>query len=55
MITSIRKGTLPDGTAFTREQADAVLREAMEVCGASSVIRNAVYQAVQAFGGAHWG
>ena len=50
-----RKGTLPDGFSYTREQADAVLREAMEVCGASSIIRNAVYQAVEKFGGSHWG
>jgi hypothetical protein len=49
------KGTLPDGFIYGREQADAVLREAMEVCGASSFIRNAVYQAVQKFGGSHWG
>lgn len=47
-------GTLPDGFTYTREQADSVLREAMEVCGASSVIRNAVYQAVEQFGGSHW-
>jgi hypothetical protein len=50
-----RRGTLPDGTPYTREQADAILREAMELCGASSFIRNAVYQAVQKFGGSHWG
>ena len=50
-----RKGTLPDGYDYTREQADAVLREAMEVCGANSIIRNAVYQAVQKFGSSHWG
>ena len=48
------KGKLPDGTKYNREKADAVLREAMEFCGASSVKREAVYQAVRAFGGAHW-
>ena len=49
------KGTLPDGTKYTRTQADGVLREAMEFCGASSIIRQSVYQAVKAFGGSHWG
>ena len=48
------KGKLPDGTKYNREKADAVLREAMEACGAASLIREAVYQAVRAFGGAHW-
>jgi len=50
-----RKGKLPDGFAYTRTKADGVLREGMEVCGASSVIRQSVYQAVKAFGGSHWG
>jgi hypothetical protein len=49
------KGTLPDGTKYRRIQADAVLREAMEACGAGSLIRESVYQAVKAFGGSHWG
>jgi hypothetical protein len=49
------KGTLPDGTKYTRTQADAVLREGMEACGAGSLIRQSVYQAVKAFGGSHWG
>ena len=49
------KGTLPDGTTYTREQADAVLREAMEVCGAGHFVREAVYEAVEKFGGDHWG
>ena len=48
------KGKLPDGTRYIREKADAVLREAMEVCGAASLIRESVYQAVRAFGGDHW-
>ena len=47
-------GTLPDGSTYTREQADAVLREAMEVCGAGSLVREAVYEAVEKFGGSHW-
>lgn len=50
-----RKGTLPDGFTYIREQADAVLREGMEVCGAGSMVRNSVYQAVRAFGDSHWG
>ena len=49
------KGTLPDGFTYNRETADAVLREAMEACGASSPTREAVYQAVRIFGGSHWG
>lgn len=49
------KGKLPDGTKYKREQADAVLREGMEACGAASLIRESVYQAVRAFGGSHWG
>ena len=48
------KGTLPDGFTYIREQADAVLREGMEVCGAGSMVRNSVYQAVRAFGDSHW-
>jgi hypothetical protein len=47
-------GTLPDGTTYTREMADAVLREGMEACGASSLMRESVYQAVEDFGGSHW-
>jgi len=49
------KGTLPDGTTYIREQADAVLREAMEFCGASLFKRETVYEAVRAGGGDHWG
>ncbi len=48
-------GTLPDGFTYNRESADSVLREGMEVCGADSVIREAVYQAVRTGGGSHWG
>lgn len=50
-----RQGKLLDGFTYDRRQADAVLREGMEVCGAGSVIRNTVYQAVQKFGADHWG
>jgi hypothetical protein len=49
-----RKGTLPDGTKYQREDADAVLREAMEVCGAGGFIREVVYLMVRLFGGSHW-
>jgi len=49
------KGTLPDGFTYSREQADSVLREAMEVCGAGHFIREAVYEAVEKFGDSHWG
>ena len=48
------KGTFPDGSTFTREQADSVLREAMELQGASSLVRETVYQAVRAAGGQFW-
>lgn len=49
-----RKGTLPDGTQYERQDADAVLREAMAVCGASGFIRESVYLMVHQFGGSHW-
>ena len=49
------KGTLPDGTNYTRKQADIVLREAMEVSGAGFFIRESVYEVVDTFGGSHWG
>lgn len=41
-------------TAGTREQADGVLREAMEICGASAWQREAVFRAVRWFGASHW-
>jgi len=47
------RGKLPFSTV-TRENADYVLREAMEACGAGSFIRNAVYQAVRVGGNSHW-
>src|SRR5471032_2344243 len=49
------KGALPDGTTYSRQQADAVLREAMEACGAGYFIRESVYEAVESFGADHWG
>lgn len=48
------KGKMPDGKIITRQQADAMLREAMELQGAGSIVRNAVYWAVRLFGGIHW-
>lgn len=50
-----RKGKLPDGFTYNREKADAVLREAMEACGAGHFIRESVYLAVRTGGAAHWG
>jgi len=41
-------------SAGTREQADAVLIEAMAVCGASAWQRQIVYHAVRWFGASHW-
>lgn len=40
--------------AFTRELADRVLREAMELSGARVDQRAIVYNLVQWFGGSHW-
>ena len=49
------QGVLPvTGKTYTREQADGVLREAMEVCGARGDQIAAVYRAVRWFGGFHW-
>ena len=48
-------GQIINGPTITRDQADAVLREAMELCGAGSFIRNAVYQFVQLNAASHWG
>lgn len=46
-------GCLPE-RILTRRQADDLLREAMETCGAPAWKRWAVFQAVQRFGGTHW-
>ena len=48
------QGTMPDGTIYTREQADSELVEGMEECGANAIQRGAVYEAVHLFGGSHW-
>ncbi len=49
-----REGKMPDGRTFTREQADGVLKEAMELAGARWDQRQVVYRAVRLFGGSHW-
>ncbi len=48
------EGKLPDGRTYTREQADSVLKEAMELAGARWDQRQVVYRAVRLFGGSHW-
>ena len=40
---------------FTRQEADNILVEGMEVLGASWFKRKAVYAAVRVFGASHWG
>lgn len=40
--------------SFNRQQADAVLREAMLACGARPAQALVVYLAVRAGGGSHW-
>lgn len=46
-------GVLPTRT-LTRAECDAVLREAMEACGASATQAEVVYRAVRMFGSSHW-
>lgn len=48
------RGRLSEREEFTREQADRVLREAMEIAGARLDQRAIVYHAVRMFGGSHW-
>lgn len=47
-------GKLPTGMAYTREQADQVLREAMDLCGARWDQKAIVFRAVRLFGKSHW-
>lgn len=47
-------GALPDGRTFTRQQADAILREAMIASGARTTQAALVYAAVRAFGWRNW-
>jgi hypothetical protein len=49
-----RKGKLPNGKVLTRLQADSVLREAMEVCGAPKLKSNIVFDAVRSGGLRAW-
>lgn len=48
-------GSLPDGLCYTRQEADAVLREAMLACGARWTQAAVVYAAVRVGGVFHWG
>jgi hypothetical protein len=48
------KGQLPDGTVLTREQADDMIREGMEVQGAPGWIRHSVYWTLRLFGQKAW-
>lgn len=41
-------------TIYTRQEADAILREAMIELGASQLLANIVYWSVRLFGGSHW-
>lgn len=43
-----------ESRTFTREEADAVLREAMLACGARKTQAWLVHKAVRMFGGGHW-
>lgn len=47
------RGEVP-GRTLTRADADAVLREAMLVCGARSTQAAVVHRMVRMFGGSHW-
>lgn len=47
-------GVLPNGKTYSRKQADLVLREAMESCGAGAFKRSTVYRAVRIGGATHW-
>lgn len=48
------KGQMPDGRMITREEADSVIREGMELQGAPGWMRQAVYQALRFGGGSAW-
>lgn len=48
------QGKLPGGVELSRVQADAVLAEAMKVCGANAGQIFAVHSAVRLGGGSHW-
>lgn len=47
-------GILPEGTKYTREQADQVLIEIMKASGARWDQQKVVYRMVRLFGASHW-
>jgi len=49
-----QQGLMPGGRVVTREQADSVLREAMELQGAGNFLRSAVYWGLRAGGSHAW-
>lgn len=49
-----QRGAVGLERVLTREQADQVLREAMEACGARARQRLVVFWAVRLGGGSHW-
>lgn len=51
-----RKGDLGLGSrmTFNRQQADEVLQEGMQVCGAGKALALSVYYAVRIGGSSHW-
>jgi hypothetical protein len=49
-----KAGHLFGKPAYTRQQADLVLREAMLACGARPTMAWVVYRSVRLFGGGHW-
>jgi len=49
-----QSGALADGVVFTREQADKIFKEAMELAGARLDQRFFAFKAVRLFGGSHW-
>lgn len=48
-------GEIGDGRKFTRQEADEILREAMQVCGASKLQTAIVYRALRLGGAGSWG
>lgn len=48
------KGKISETVELNRQQSDAVLREAMLVCGARPTQAWVVYNAVRLGGGSHW-
>lgn len=48
------QGKMPDGTEYTREDADIVLKEAMQDSGARWDQVKVAFRMVRLFGGSHW-